>query len=176
MTQNKNIVQVITSLFEDSKYFFLEAQKRAVHDEISERFIKASILLSWAAFEGWINKTSLDFAKSSKELSTHEKAFLFEKRVSLEKGQFKISGADKYESSESKLEFLLTTIAKSNLDKSTKHWQEFLEAKKVRDSLIHPKDSRFEEYSIQKAEDTIKILSYYLNVLSNKIYHKKFSL
>jgi hypothetical protein len=176
MTQNKNIVQVITSLFEDSKFFLLEAQKRAVHDEISERFIKASILLSWAAFEGWINKTSLDFAKSSKELCTHEKAFLFEKRVFLEKGQFRISGADKYESSESKLEFLLTTIAKSNLDKSTKHWQEFLEAKKVRDSLIHPKDNRFEEYGIQKAEDTIKILSYYLNALSNKIYHKKFSI
>ncbi|MFA5804130.1 MAG: hypothetical protein WC879_05765 [Melioribacteraceae bacterium] len=171
---NKNIVQVITSLFEDSKYFLLEAQKHAVQDPITDRYIKASLLLAWAAFEGWINKTSLDFAKSFKDLSVNEKAFLQEKRVNMDKGQFRISNGDKYESIENKLEFLLVTIAKSNLDKSTKHWQDLLNAKELRGSLVHPKESRLIEYKIHMADDTIKVLSYYLNVLSKKIYDKNF--
>jgi hypothetical protein len=171
---NKNIVQVIISLFEDSKFFLLEAQKRAVQDPITERYIKASLLLAWAAFEGWINKTSLDFANSFKDLSIHEKAFLQEKRVNVDKGQFRISNGDKYESIENKLEFLLVTIAKSNLDKSTKHWQDFVNAKELRDSLVHLKESRLNDYKISIADDTIKVLTYYLNVLSKKIYNTNF--
>ncbi len=173
---SKNIVQVITSLFEDSKFFLLEAQKHAERDSITDRYIKASLLLAWAAFEGWINKTCLDIANRFNDLSVNERAFLQEKRVNLDKGQFKISNGDKYESIENKLEFLLVTIAKSNFDKSTRHWRDLLIAKELRDSLVHPKESRLIDYKIHMAEDTIKVLSYYLNILSKKIYNKNFKI
>lgn len=176
MNENKRIIHLIDNLFYDSKFFLLESKKKISDKESSTRFIKASILLSWAGFEGWINKSCMDFSKTFKEITIHEKAFLIEKKVELKKGEFTITNSDKYESTENKIEFLINTIAKSHLDKSNIHWMEFKEIKIIRDSLVHPKIGKNTEFNIKSAEKTIKILLYYINLLSKKLYNKSYKI
>ena len=109
-------------------------------------------------------------------LSIHEKSFLIEKKVELKSGKFSISNRDNYESTENKIEFLMSTIANHTFDKSTKQWQDFQEAKKYRDSLVHPKLGRANGIDIDKAEKTLKTLVHFLNLISLKLYKKKFKI
>ncbi len=170
------LVGFINNLFVDSKFFLIESKKQIHNMELSSRYTKASMLFAWAAFEGWINKTSLDFSITMKRLTVHERAFLTEKRIELKNGVFQLTNSIKYESNQEKLEFLLSSIAKTKLNKSTKHWQDFQEIKKLRDSLVHPKLGSETSFNIEKAEKTIEVLVYYLNLLSKKLYNKNFKI
>lgn len=75
------VVDLIFSLFEDSKFFLNQAKINNANDNISERYSRASVIVSWAAFEGWINKTCDDFAETSTSLSVSESGFLKEKKL-----------------------------------------------------------------------------------------------
>ncbi len=70
----------------------------------------------------------------------------------------------------------MTTIANHNFDKSTKQWQDFQEVKKYRDSLVHPKLGRANAIDIDKAEKTLNTLVHFLNLISQKLYKKKFKI
>lgn len=98
MNESIEIVEMINDLLQDSKYFLIEAKKHASRSVTAFRYNKAAILFAWAGFEGWLNKSCLDFATNLNDLSIHEKGFLSEKKVELKKGGFSISNSDKYES------------------------------------------------------------------------------
>ena len=167
-----NVVNFIFTLFEDSKSFLMNAKSKCDDPELSERYARASVLVAWAGFEGWLHKTCYDFAESSLDLSVFERGFLLEKKIELKNGQFVIQNAVKYESSENKLEFLLTRFANYNIDKQSLHWKDFKECKDLRDSVIHPKKNRKLKVNINDAEKNLKTLQYYLNLLSKKLYKK----
>lgn len=166
---NKNIVDFVFELFDDSRYFLSQSKltKR------NETYLRASILTAWAGFEGWVNKTCLDFDSTLKDLTLLEHSFLQEKKIEFKKGHFELTNADKYESTENKLEFLITTIARSNLDKATKSWSDFQNVKGFRDAIVHPKLGRKIKFTINEAELTIDTLAHYLNLLSKKLYGNK---
>jgi len=171
-SRDNNIVDFIFTLFDDSKSFLMSAKTNSIDLELSEKLSRASVLVAWAGFEGWINKTCYDFAESSSDLSVFEKGFLLEKRVEIKNGQFVLQNSDKYETSENKLEFLLKRFANHNLDKQSSHWQNFRESKSLRDSIIHPKKDRKLKVVINDAEKNLKVLQYYLNLLSKKLYRR----
>jgi hypothetical protein len=85
-------------------------------------------------------------------------------------GQFELTNSDKYESIENKMEYLLRRFANYTLDKSTKSWQNFVQAKIIRDSIAHPKEGRETVYSLSDGILTINTLRQFLNLLSKKIY------
>jgi hypothetical protein len=176
MSESLDIINFISDLLEDSKFFLIEAKKQPSTNLIRKRYLRASILFAWAGFEGWINKSCFDFSENLQNLSLHERAFLIEKRVETRKGEFHISNSDKYESTEEKIEFLLTTIAKKSLDKSTKYWQDFKEIKHYRDSLIHPKKGRTFKVNDDIAEKTLITLVHFLDLLSRRLYKKRFNI
>lgn len=176
INKNYKVVDLIFSLFEDSKFYLNQAKINNAEDNISERYTRASVIVSWAAFEGWINKTCDDFAETSKNLSVSESGFLKEKRVELKNGEFVISNADKYETTENKLEFLLRKFTNSKIDKSKIYWQNYLLSKKLRDSIMHPKKSKLSIIDIQSAEINLITLKYFIEILSKKLYGKKLKL
>lgn len=169
--KGQKLVSLVYDLIEDSTYFLHEAEKLdRPNVQQKERLIRASILAAWAGFEGWINKTASDFATSMKGLQDLERAFLIEKRVELKSGQFTISNSDKYESTENKMEFLIVTLAGKKLDKSDKYWVDFGRAKKVRDSIVHPKVDHRVTFTIDDARLTFGTLEYYRKLLSKRLY------
>ncbi|MBK6912442.1 MAG: hypothetical protein IPH11_01710 [Ignavibacteriales bacterium] len=170
------VVDLIFSLFEDSKFFLNQAKINNANDNISERYSRASVIVSWAAFEGWINKTCDDFAETSTSLSVSESGFLKEKKVELKNGEFVVSRIDKYETTENKLEFLLRKFTDSKIDKSQIYWQNYKFSKDLRDSIMHPKKSKSAFIDIQSAETNFNTLKYFIDLLSRKLYNKKFYL
>jgi hypothetical protein len=168
--KKQKMVSFIFELYDDSSFFLNEAKKLDEGDERQYRFIRASILSAWAGFEGWINETASDFETSVGGLSIHERGFLIEKRIELDKGTFCIAHADKYESIENKIEFLAMRFGKHRLDKSTKKWQEFKNVKGKRDCILHPKIKHDIDFSIEDAENTISVLTYYRNWLTRLLF------
>ena len=166
---SQSTVVFIRSLFEDSRYFLSKA-----HNEMDlqgiQRYLRASVLCVWAAFEGWINKTCYDFARTSKELNMLEKGFLLEKRVAMKGGEFQLENTDKYESTEVKLEFLLRRFAAHKLNKSDVRWQRFQEAKNLRDRIVHCKMGNPPVLTIKTVENSVSSITDYLSLLSKKIY------
>jgi hypothetical protein len=122
--KKQKLLSLIIDLFQDSQFFIVEARKQEGSDN-HKRYIRASILTAWAGFEGWLNKTSLDFEQSFRGLTVHEKGLLKEKRIELKLGEFIITNSDKYESIDTKIEFLARKFAGKRLDRSTKNGKIF---------------------------------------------------
>ncbi|MFN0157086.1 MAG: hypothetical protein ACKVRP_03320 [Bacteroidota bacterium] len=172
-TKNIKIVDFIWGLFDDVDFFLLEAEKNETNLQSRQRYLRVSVLCAWAAFEGWINKTCYDFAITDKSLGICERAFLLEKRVLLDKGEFAVGNADKYESTEAKFEFLLRRFGRLKLDKSTTQWLRYETAKKLRDSIVHPKRDRTTELEIEVVKQAVDSMKSYINLMSKKIYDRK---
>lgn len=170
------VVDFIFALFEDSKFFLNQAKINNTKNSLAERYARASVIISWAAFEGWINKTCEDFAQTSSNLSTLEVGFLKEKKVEIKNGEFVISNTDKYETTENRIEFLLRTFANYKIDKSKIYWQNYKLSKNLRDSIMHPKINKVSIIDIQSAETNLNTLKYFIEILSKKLYGKKLKL
>lgn len=170
---NTSLVHFVFELFNDSKFFLNEAKKFDESSKTSQKYLRASILSAWAGFEGWINKTCFDFAKTYNDLTEHEIAFLLEKRVELKDGNFKKTNSDKFESVENRLEFLLKRIGNYSIDKSTQHWNSFKNIKKIRDTIVHPKGTVNTDLNIKVTNETLQTLNYYLELTGKKLYGKK---
>ncbi|HEY5124580.1 MAG TPA: hypothetical protein VIK14_12675 [Ignavibacteria bacterium] len=171
-TKSLNVVDFIFDLFEDSKFFLNLANINVANIELTDRYSRASVLLAWAAFEGWINKTCSDFEATSQTVSVFEKGFLLEKKIEIKNGEFVLNNTDKYQSTENKIEFLLKKFACYKIDKSTVHWNSFKLSKELRDFIIHPKKNRIIKISIDEADKNLKTLQYFIKLLSKKLYHK----
>jgi len=174
--KNYEVVDLIFSLFEDSKYYLNKAKINNTEDGLTVRYARASVIVSWAAFEGWINKTCDDFAETSQSLSISEVGFLKEKKVEMKNGEFVVSNGDKYETTENKLEFLLRKFTNYKIDKSKIYWQNYKLSKNLRDSIMHPKKSKTSMIDIQSAETNLNTLKYFIEILSKKLYGKKLKL
>jgi hypothetical protein len=61
-------------------------------------------------------------------------------------------------------------FGKHRLDKSTKKWQEFKNVKGKRDCILHPKIKHDIDFSIEDAENTISVLTYYRNWLTRLLF------
>jgi hypothetical protein len=170
------IVKVVFELFEDSNYFMNEAKKCDQDSSSQQRFVRASILSAWAGFEGWINKTCFDLAKTLKNLTVHDRGFLLEKKVELKNGLFNLSNSDNYETIEHKIEFLVINIAHGRLDKKNRYWKNFKAVKGIRDSIVHPKETRNMACSIVDCDLTIETLKYYIALLAKKVYKSTLNL
>lgn len=168
-----DITDFIISLFRDADHFLLESEKYGNDLPLQQRYLRVSILCAWAGFEGWLNKSCNDFLNTDNSLQIIEKGFLSEKKINLEKGEFIIGSVDKYESTESKIEFLLHRFGQKKLDKSTVRWQTYQRAKSIRDSIIHPKHERAEEFTLDNVKRSVKVLKEYLNLVSKILFGRK---
>lgn len=171
------IEQFIKTFIKDSKFFLKESKNKSLDDELRLRFIKASIISSWTALEGWLNCIAHQFGTflSSGQIELHEKAFLLEKKLELHNGEWKISQSDDYQRVEDKILFLLNRFGPHRLDKTDKLWSDFQKIKKIRNGLVHLKTGKLEikDLTISNADLSVKTVVEILNMLTKKIYKKE---
>ena len=123
---------------EDAYYLALKG-KEAADDREKKRYFRASIFYSISAVEAFVNYVG-DTLSKSKEFPPYEIAFLTDRRFDITNGQFEILDIPRYQRLEDKLRFLLNKFVPT-YDFNSSHWREFVEFKRFRDSLVHPRDS-----------------------------------
>ncbi|MGO9269779.1 MAG: hypothetical protein ACLQOO_05910 [Terriglobia bacterium] len=152
---------VVNHLFEDSGFFLQEAKRLQGTDEhATRRYIRASIITAFAALEAILN-TMLFLLDQGAELELAERAFVQEKRVELtEDGYFDVRG-QKFPSLEEKIRFLYWRIEGVRIPKGNVVWESFVEAKRLRDELVHPKPPKvsYSKLTVRAAESCLKASS-----------------
>jgi hypothetical protein len=103
-------------------------------------------------------------------LNVFEKGFLTEKRIEFKNGAFHPTSSIKYESTENKMEFLIVRFGGRAIDKSKRNWMDFKKVKRIRDSIVHPKNETKQTITLDDVDLTIKTLAYYRELMSKKLF------
>ena len=138
---------------------------------LREMHLKATIAFAWFGLEGFVNLASSDFL-SLKSLEKHERAFLEEKAVEFEHGNFLIRGSRKYPTRD-KIVFLLARFGNYDLKTADPLWTKLRNLQGWRDSLVHPKENRsISTFSTKHASDAIDITKSIIRLVYKKVYRK----
>ncbi len=144
---------------------FLEAAEQEAEEARAKRQFQAAILFTASAVESFVNYIGDTLAKS-KNTPLHEAAFLTDRELDISKGKFAISQRSKYYRLEDKLKYLVYKFCKNYSIEKAPEWPKFLEFKRFRDELVHPKrdedDRSLKEYknqTIQGLEASITIMN-----------------
>lgn len=131
--------RLVKELLDDAKYFLDLARNHKNRDDSRTRtYARAAIITAFAALESWINFLCWVTAEHG-DIQPHEEAFLREQRLELTgAGYFDIVGS-RFHSLEEKIRFLHWHSRGAPIDTKGALWHVFLRAKRVRDSLVHPK-------------------------------------
>lgn len=95
-------------------------------------------MLGFAALEGHINAIADDFAHRQ-ELSAHEVAFLLEKDIRLENGEFTVKESLKMQRLDDRIQFLYHRFSGQPINRDASWWTDLKGAMKLRNELTHPK-------------------------------------
>ena len=120
---------------------FLEEGRQATRDgdeEAAKRSYRVTVMMGCAAMETFANyiASTLD-SPASGTLEPYELALLRDKRFGQQDGRFAIQDQAAYSRLEDKLRFLINRFSIA-LDLGTSsEWCQFLEFKRLRDSLVH---------------------------------------
>jgi hypothetical protein len=149
---------VVHHLFEDSEYFLQEAKKLEAKDpHVSRRYVRAAIITALTAVEAFVN-TMLFLLEEGTDLDLAETAFVQEKRLELtEDGYFGVRG-HRFSSLEEKIRFLHWRREGVGIPKGDAAWRSFIEAKRLRDELVHPKPGKvsYDKLTASAAESCLK--------------------
>lgn len=161
------------------KYASLAEDRVGSQEDIEWLLIPATIL-AWSAMESFVNNRCEDLNSLPGDMfELHEKAFLQEKNLRFEDkgeniGKFVLEGSN-YQALENKIFFLLRKTGShdaSNL-KGGALWSRFRSFKEVRDSLAHPRRSTEAVLNIQAVCDYIDTAQEIIQVISERIWHKR---
>lgn len=157
------------SLIESAK-FLAKLGNSEKQTGIKQSFYRASLYHSLAYVEAQVNDLSDHFSDDSK-LSVHERAFLTEKNIQLEKGEFTIQSSLKMTRLSDRIEFL-----SAKFGSSPEFISEFDTLKKflrLRNVLAHPKEAR--EITSDEVNGAIKASIAVSNHLALTIFGKGLS-
>lgn len=150
---------------------FLSDAKVEKDPFLKSMYIKASIAFSWFGLEGTINLILSDFILL-KNVQLLEKAFMEEKNIEYNDGDFSLGGR-RYHTTQEKLLFLLRRFGNYQIKKSDKIWIKLRNLKEWRDALVHPKeDNSISTFTANNAEIAIDTSRSLIKLLYNKIYKK----
>ena len=122
---------------EDSNYFAEEAFKTKGGRE-AKRYYRVSVFCAMSAIEAFINYIS-DTLAQSKIFQPYEIAFLTDKKFDILQQKFQIIEQVEYHKLEDKLRFLIHKFIPSFDFQHNPSWSHFLEFKKFRDKITHPR-------------------------------------
>ena len=126
-------------LYIEDAYHLANSGIQAKGDKEKKRYLRASIFYSVSAVEAFINYVG-DTLSTRGAFPSYEIAFLTDRRFDAVDGQFRILDVPKYQRLEDKIRFLLNKFVPS-YDFSDTSWRNFVEFKRFRDALVHPRDS-----------------------------------
>jgi hypothetical protein len=145
--------------------------------ESRKQEIVASILFAAAALESFVNGMLEDYAAiPGRRYETHERAFMLEQDIVFHDGgacagTLEMTGTH-YRPLEHKVLFLLRRIGNHQVDKGSRLWQRFRQAKKTRDSLVHPRRSRDTAPEPSDAMEAVAVTKEMIVLLGQHVWHK----
>jgi len=158
-------------LLKESQEFLKLAKFEKSDKFLREMYIKASIAFAWFGLEGVINLITSDFLVL-KNLPLHEKAFIEEKNIEFQEGEFKINGK-RYRSTKDKLLYLLKNFGNYNMSQKGILWNKLNNLEEMRNALVHPKGSpSIKKFKEKNAEEGLKTVISIIEILYKKIYKK----
>lgn len=156
----------------DCHYFFMEGLKKSKERE-AKRYLRASVFYAASSIEAFANYIADTFKKGNSLLPI-EIAFLLDKKIALDIDRIEIKEIIEYHRLEDKLKIFLKKFVR-NFDFQCKEWSRFIEFKKFRDRLIHPKETD-DEISINNYKKNIKnglsSIIFIMNSISNGVFGK----
>lgn len=170
--------KLVTSLLNDSKNFIQYAKQAERNNELNiiGSFLRASILTSWSALEGWVNYICYSFTTTDRSLSDFEIAFLTEKKIVVNKnGLLEITNQDEYRPTLTKLLFILQRFGNSY---DLKHdeddlWRQLKELESFRHSIIHPKSREADiDMDIDYVEKCFDLITKVIHIVKEKIFDR----
>ena len=165
-----NFDKYSVDLLEEAKRF-LELAKKQQGTAGEKAYLHAALLVSISSLEAFINGIADDF-KDSSAFNLHEKAFLEEREVILEKGKFKITNRLKMTRLLERIEFLFNKFKPNSLSKDADWWSKLKEGILLRKALVHPKE--FSDIQYKDVEFTIRAVISCINQLFLTIYKRSF--
>jgi hypothetical protein len=138
---------------EDAHYLSTKASEVS-DDKEARRYYRASVFYAISAIEAFINYIG-DASAQGEVLEPFEIALLTDKKFGLSKdGCFAILEPIEYHRLEDKIRFLLSK-ANSKYDFLSPDWSRFVEFKRLRDAITHPRNDK-DEISTQSYRKTIQ--------------------
>jgi hypothetical protein len=160
-----------TSLLEEAKRFLEKAEEAAQTDTTAKlAYLHAALMLAFCSLEAHINAIA-DEQSLRDELSQHEKGFLLEREVKLEKGEFVLAGL-RMSRLEDRLAFLHRRFSGKPLDTQAVWWGQLRSATSLRNKLTHPKD--VQPLSVDDIKSALGAIIGSLDALYRAIYRKGF--
>jgi hypothetical protein len=131
--------RIAEALFEDAEYFLKAARYYERKNQKRARtYVRASVITAFAALESLVNFYCFWIAEHG-DVEPHEEAFLREKRFELAKEGYFEMRTSRFSSLEQKVRFLHWWSKNIPIPKRSAAWSAFIEATKLRNSLVHPR-------------------------------------
>ncbi len=156
----------------DCNYFFIEGQK-IVDEREAKKFFRASVFYAASSIEAFAFYIADTFNKGN-SFSQIETAFLLDKKIILDIDKVEVKEVNEFHRLEDKLKIFIKKFVK-DFDFQCKEWSHFMEFKKFRDRLIHPKETD-DEISIKDYKKNIKnglsSIIFLMNSISKGVFRK----
>ncbi len=125
---------------EDAYFFATRAQDRLDTRE-GQRYYRAAVFYVLSALEAFVNFIAETF-EAGEALEDYERAFLLDRGFGLRAGRFEVLDAPEYHRLDQKLRLLLSKFCGSYKLAREGSWSNFLELKKLRDAIVHPREGQ----------------------------------
>ena len=161
---------------QDAYNFFELAEEKAKNglEREAKMFYRASVFCATISLEAFINFIG-DTFKQANTLDKNEIAFLNDKVLEISTSKATIEEKIKFHSIDGKVKFILKKFNVPIDTATASQWRHFLEFKKLRDDLVHPK-AISDEMAVQGYKDNIKkglnANIDIMNAISNKLFTK----
>jgi hypothetical protein len=127
---------------EDSYDFSIKARE-AGNEREAKRYYRGAIFYAASALEAFINYIGDSFEQAG-VLQKYELAFITDRKFGYDKGHIGILAGSEFHRLEDKLRFLLSRFVPAFDIATNPAWSNFIEFKKLRDSIIHPRNAEDE--------------------------------
>jgi len=156
----------------DCHFFFNEGLLKSEERE-AKRYYRASVFYAASSIEAFSNYIADTFNKGN-SLSPIEIAFLLDKKIVLDIDKIEIKEIIEYHRLEDKLRIFLKKFV-TDFDFQCKEWSRFMEFKRFRDRLTHPKEID-DEISINDYKKNIRnglsSIIFIMNSISKGVFKK----
>jgi hypothetical protein len=161
---------------QDSFSFFKLAEKVSFSDERKAKmYYRASIFCAVSSLEAFVNFIGDTFNKGN-TIDRNEIAFLNDKVLEISPSKGTVESRTRFYSIDNKVKFILKRFRVPLETAATSLWKNFLEFKKLRDSLVHPRNITDEldinEYR-NKIQTGLNANIDIMNLISKRLFSKQ---
>ncbi|MGV2114246.1 hypothetical protein ACQZ46_23650 [Agrobacterium salinitolerans] len=118
----------------------LARAKGATDDDDRRSFLEAAVIFAFSCLEGMLTDVFEHFAGNATNFDIFEQSIMNEKAVKVQRGR-PVLAEQRFQSIEDRLQYLFWKFSGEEFDTNKSWWPFFAEAVRLRNGLMHPKQS-----------------------------------